>query len=152
MKRDTRLSGVLHLLLHMAHAPSPTTSEAMAKSLSSHPVVARRLMAGLREAGIVKSSKGHGGGWQLAATPEAITLQMVYEALGKPDIFAFTDHSPAATCLVAKAVNAALEEARSAAAALLMQRMEAVTLADIDRDFADRLAAIGMRREDIPRA
>jgi hypothetical protein len=28
MKRDSRLSGVLHLLLHMAEQPGPQTSEA----------------------------------------------------------------------------------------------------------------------------
>ena len=34
--------------------------------IRSNPAVFRRMMAGLRDAGYVASSKGHGGGWTLA--------------------------------------------------------------------------------------
>ena len=53
MKRDSRLSNVLHALLHMAEMEGPATSEAMAQAMQTNPVVARRLMAGLRYAGFV---------------------------------------------------------------------------------------------------
>lgn len=66
MKRDSRLSGVLHVLLHMAEQDGPTTSEVLAKAMTTHPVVIRRIMAGLRDHGYVRSEKGHGGGWTLA--------------------------------------------------------------------------------------
>jgi DNA-binding IscR family transcriptional regulator len=59
MKRDSRLSGVLHVLLHMAEAGGPVTSETMAKAMQTNPVVIRRIMAGLRDAGFVHSEKGH---------------------------------------------------------------------------------------------
>ena len=61
MKRDSRLSNVLHALLHMAEMEGPATSEAMAQAMQTNPVVVRRLMAGLRYAGFVSSAKGHGG-------------------------------------------------------------------------------------------
>jgi len=35
------------------------------------PVVARRVMAGLRDQGIVTSAKGHGGGWMIDCDPAA---------------------------------------------------------------------------------
>ena len=62
MKRDSKLSGVLHALLHMAEMEGPVTSESLAMAMQTHPVVVRRVMAGLREAGFVSSAKGHGGG------------------------------------------------------------------------------------------
>ena len=49
MKRDSRLSGVLHVLLHMAEQGGPATSESLAKAMGTNPVVIRRIMAGLRE-------------------------------------------------------------------------------------------------------
>ena len=47
MKRDSRLSGVLHVLFHMAQQPGPFTSETLAKAMDTNPVVIRRIMAGL---------------------------------------------------------------------------------------------------------
>ena len=84
MKRDSRLSGVLHVLLHMAEVEGPVTSEAMARAMQTNPVVIRRIMAGLRDAGFVRSEKGHGGGWTIARDLAAITLREVYMALGEP--------------------------------------------------------------------
>jgi len=62
MRQDNRLSCVLHVLLHMAEAGGPMTSEVLARVLNTNPVVVRRLMGGLREHGYVHSEKGHGGG------------------------------------------------------------------------------------------
>lgn len=67
MKRNSRLSAVLHALLHMAERDRPMTSEELAACLHTNPVVVRRTMAGLREAGLVTSGRGHGGGGRLAA-------------------------------------------------------------------------------------
>ena len=57
MRHDSRLSGVLHVLLHMLEAGEPITSERLAEMMSTNPVVVRRIMAGLREAGFVHSEK-----------------------------------------------------------------------------------------------
>src|SRR5690606_348281 len=65
MRRDSRLSGVLHLLLHREQQGGPVTSEVLAKAMSTNPVVIRQIMAGLRNAEYVRSEKGHGGGWTL---------------------------------------------------------------------------------------
>jgi DNA-binding IscR family transcriptional regulator len=57
MKRNSRLSNILHALLHMAEREtrtgSPMTSDQLAVCLSTNPVVVRRTMAGLREQGLV---------------------------------------------------------------------------------------------------
>jgi DNA-binding IscR family transcriptional regulator len=146
MSVDVRLSSVLHLLLHMADAKAPITSSTMAAAMGSNAVVARRTMAGLREAGIVRSSKGQGGGWTLARRPEEVTLRMLYQALGSPRLFAFANRSDNPTCLVEQAVNAELDDARRQAEELLLTRMEGVTLASLSKDFDERLAALGMNR------
>ena len=108
MIRDSRLSGVLHVLLHMAEHDGPVTSAALAVAMRTNPVVVRRTMAGLRAQGYVASTKGHGGGWTLARDLAAITLGDVYEALGRPALFAIGNRREAPDCLVEQAVNAAL--------------------------------------------
>lgn len=143
MKRDSRLSGVLHVLLHMAEAEGPVTSEAMAKAMSTNPVVIRRILAGLREGGFVRSEKGHGGGWTIARPLSAITLRDVYAALGEPELFAMGNRTDAPECLVEQAVNAALSDAFRDAEALLLERFGAVTLAQLSADFHARMAASG---------
>lgn len=143
MKRDSRLSGVLHVLLHMAEMPGPVTSETMARAMGTNPVVIRRIMAGLREAGFVRSEKGHGGGWVIARDLAAITLRDIYTALGEPGLFAMGNRTEAPGCLVEQAVNAALDGAFTEAEQLLLARFGAVTLAQLSADFHARMVASG---------
>lgn len=143
IRRDSRLSGVLHVLLHMAETPGPHTSEAMARAMDTNPVVIRRVMAGLRERGFVRSGKGHGGGWTIACDFSRTTLCDIYDALGRPEVLAMGNRTEASGCLVEQAVNAALGDAFEAAEAMLLRRFGEVTLADLSTDFHVRLAARG---------
>ena len=138
MRRDSRLSGVLHVLLHMAQQPGPFTSETLAKAMDTNPVVIRRIMAGLREQGYVSSEKGHGGGWTLTCDLERISLRDVYVALGSPALLAIGSRSEAPACLVEQAVNAALNKTFEEAEELLVSRFGEVTLAMLSADFHQR--------------
>ncbi|WP_407185961.1 Rrf2 family transcriptional regulator [Bradyrhizobium centrosematis] len=141
MKRDSRLSGVLHVLLHMAQQPGPFTSERLAKAMDTNPVVIRRIMAGLRELGYVRSEKGHGGGWSLACDLSKVTLRDVYAALGSPSLLAMGNRTEAPGCLVEQAVNAALDRAFADAEAVLLARLGEVTLAMLAEDLRKRLGS-----------
>lgn len=145
MKRDSRLSGVLHVLLHMAQQPGPFTSETLAKAMDTNPVVIRRIMAGLRELGYVRSEKGHGGGWRLACDLSKVTLRHVYAALGSPSLLAIGNRTEAPGCLVEQAVNAALDRAFRDAEALLLSRLGEVTLAMLGDDLCKRLGSRKIR-------
>lgn len=139
MRRDSRLSGVLHVLLHMAEHNGPTTSDVLAQAMQTNPVVIRRIMAGLRDQGYVRSGKGHGGGWTLACDLAAVTMRDIYDALGRPSILAIGSRTEAPDCLVEQAVNAALDGAFDEAETLLLSRFGNVTLAALSADFHDRL-------------
>lgn len=143
MKSSSQLSDVLHVLLHMAEADGPSTSEALAAAMQTHPVALRRLMAGLRDAGFVNSAKGHGGGWVVSCPLAQITLRDVHAALGAPALISLGFREDRPGCLVAQAVNDALAAAMQDAEALLLQRLGDVTLAALSRDFHRRLAAHG---------
>lgn len=131
MNRDTRLSDVLHVLLHMDQVDDLLTSHVLARSMGTNPAVFRRTMAGLREAGLVRSEKGHGGGWQLARPLSGITLLEVYEALGRPNLFAIGNRSEHSECAVEKNVNAVVADTMSEASALFTKRFGEITLDQI---------------------
>ncbi|HEX5660313.1 MAG TPA: Rrf2 family transcriptional regulator [Polyangiales bacterium] len=138
MKRDGKLSGVLHVLLHMADAREPITSERLAQAMNTHPVVVRRVMAGLREAGFVRSEKGHGGGWTIACELASTTLLDIYRAVGEPTLVALGFDEERPSCLVARAVNNALSETSREAEELLLRRFGAISLADLAADFSKK--------------
>ncbi len=146
MRTDRRLSRMLHVLLHMARHTGPMTSETIARMLGTNAVVVRRTMAGLRQAGYVRSEKGHGGGWEIAADLEKTSLLDIYRAVGGPQIFALGSEHPDPECAVKKVVNAALDDAMRDAERLLLARLGAISLAELARDF-DALCA-GWRPDD----
>lgn len=117
------------------------TSEAIAGMLGTNPVVVRRTMAGLRVAGYVRSEKGHGGGWVIAADLEKVSLLDVHNAVGGPRIFAIGSEHPEPDCAVEKVVNEALEDAMREAEELLVARLGEVSLAELSRSFDARCAA-----------
>lgn len=148
MRYDSKLSSVLHVLLHMLGMKAPVTSEALAKMMGTNPVVVRRTMSGLREKGFVASAKGHGGGWTVACDPAAVTLADIYAAVGEPPIVALGHRSDAPHCLVEQAVNATLDTTFREVEALFQARLAAITLADLSKDFNRRLAKRGHSLKD----
>lgn len=134
MRQDGRLSFTLHVLLHMSEAKEALTSEALGPMMKTNPVVIRRTMAGLRRAGIVRSEKGHGGGWSLARKLDRVTLADVYDALGLSTPFNIAHRQKSPKCLLERAANRALVEALAEAEALLVSRFRRITVADVLTD------------------
>ncbi|MEM7388544.1 MAG: Rrf2 family transcriptional regulator, partial [Pseudomonadota bacterium] len=58
MRKDSRLSRVLHVQIHLDSYSHPVTSETLANILMTNPVVVRRTMALLRQSGYVSAIKG----------------------------------------------------------------------------------------------
>jgi DNA-binding IscR family transcriptional regulator len=138
VRNDSRLSRMLHVLLHMARHDGPMTSEAIARMLGTNPVVVRRTMAGLRDAGYVRSEKGHGGGWAIAVDLATVSLLDVHRAVGGPRLFAIGSEHPNSDCAVERVVNEAVEDALRDAEALLVARLGAVSLAELAKGFDGR--------------
>ena len=140
MRTDSRLSRMLHVLLHMARHERPFTSEQIALMLQTNPVVVRRTLSGLRQAGYVTAEKGHHGGWRLSCDLNQVTLLDIHKAVSSPRIFALGYEDPQSACAVEQLVNDAIGETLRQAEALLLEKLASVTLADLLRDF-DRICS-----------
>ena len=124
MKRNSRLSLALHTLSHMAGDPERMrTSADIAEHAGTNPVVVRRVLGKLREAGLLTSEKGHAGGWRLARGPNEITFADVYLALDE-SLVATGEQEAASACSVEN----------------ILQRKVASVLEDIERSLVERLA------------
>ncbi|MGE8498059.1 MAG: Rrf2 family transcriptional regulator [Pseudomonas sp.] len=142
MRHDSRLSRMLHVLIHMDRHAQRATSDTIAQMLGTNPVVVRRTMAGLRDQGYVRSEKGHGGGWTLARPLSEISMLDIYQALGEPPLFAIGLSNESPSCLVEQAVNASLTDALESARTLLLERLGGITLADLAADFEQRYRSV----------
>jgi DNA-binding IscR family transcriptional regulator len=140
MRQDKRLSRVLHALLHLDGMDEPATSDLIAQMLQTNSAVVRRTMAGLRDAEIVTSTKGHGGGWILMKPLSEISLLAIYQALGSPTLFALGNDEEEPTCLLAREANAATTEALNAARVQFERSLGAVTVAQLTADWRPDMA------------
>lgn len=135
MRTDSKLSRMLHVLLHMARNNKTYTSDEIAQMLVTNPVVIRRTMAGLKKAGFIHSEKGPKGGWSLVEDLSKITLFDIYNAVGEPTIFAMGNERANPDCAVERVVNAALDDAMNQAQTILLTELKATTLADLAVEF-----------------
>lgn len=121
MRADYRLARMLHVLAHLHGRKGTSSSEELAVLLDTNPVLVRRMMGRLREAGHVQSTVGRNGGWVLARDPEQITVLDVYEALEEPVIFAMGSSVDHPGCPLEQAISGALDVALAQAAGTLLR-------------------------------
>ncbi|WP_147114246.1 Rrf2 family transcriptional regulator [Tateyamaria sp. syn59] len=131
MKRNSRLSLALHTLGHMASDPNRVrTSSDIAEHAGTNPVVVRRVLGKLREAGLLTSEKGHAGGWRLARQPQDITLADVYLALDERMV-ATGETSEAPACSVEHALHKRVSTVLEDIEASLVKRLSETSISEV---------------------
>jgi Rrf2 family protein len=139
---NTQFALAVHMLtLLAASAPEQLSSEEMAGSAGSNPVHVRRVLGGLREAGLVTSRPGVGGGWSLVAQPAATTLADVWRVVQRDDpVLGLRGANP--DCSVGQGVQAALLAVDRRAAAAIEAELATTTVADLVADTAADLRRV----------
>jgi Rrf2 family protein len=136
MKRNSRLSLALHALGHMAAEPDRMrTSADIAAHAGTNPVVVRRVLGSLREAGLLVSEGGHSGGWRLARSPKEITLADIYLALDERLVPAEADDTPQ-DCQLAHALHDRVARAMVEAERSLVEKLAETTIFEL-RELAE---------------
>ena len=136
MKRNSRLSLALHALGHMGFEDERAqTSADIAAHAGTNPVVVRRVLGRLRQAGLLTSERGHAGGWRLARAPQEITLADVYLALDERLVAPSTETNFNA-CSVEHALQTRVSRIMHDVESSLIERLAETTIADV-LDAAD---------------
>lgn len=129
---NSRFSTAVHILTLLASMPAQRLpSEFIAGSVGTNPVVVRRQLALLREAGLVTSKGARGGGWELTRDPRRITLRQIRAALGSEAAFRMHRNEPSPNCVVGQHVRGVLEDVYAEADLAVMKSLDRWTVATL---------------------
>lgn len=123
----------------------PLTSELLADTYGTNPVVIRRVLTKLQRAGLIATRRGIGGGSTLAREPSAINLRQVYEAV--TDNAQLLRRHPGHDSGVAQILGSYINELCSEAEAALLERLESVTAEQLDAEVRPRIIALRCKRK-----
>ena len=131
MAANSRFAVAVHALSVIAyHADERHSSREIAGSISTNPVVIRRLLAQLARAGIVESTHGAKGGFKLARPAARVTLHEIYQAVEEGALFAVREKSNE-KCPVACRMKSILNGVFERVEAKVLPELKRTTLADV---------------------
>ncbi|MGV3011291.1 Rrf2 family transcriptional regulator [Streptococcus thoraltensis] len=81
---DTKFSVALHILTMISESKEVLSSQALATSVGTNPSYIRKVIALLKNAGLITSHQGKSG-YQLSKSPEEISLLEIYYATQEVD-------------------------------------------------------------------
>ena len=127
-----RLAFAIHVMTVLAlRRDELCPSTLLAKTVNTNPVVIRRLLLDLQEAGLVKTERGPAGGARLARAPGRIRVRDIYRAVEEPALFAPHRRKPSKACPLGCKIESVLEQLFERASRALEREFEAVTLEDL---------------------
>lgn len=109
------------------------SSDWIAGSVGTNPVVIRRSLARLEQAGLVRGRKGPRGGYRLARPAASITLGDVYRATRDDGPLALHTGEPNPRCPVGRCIGGVLESIYTAAEGAMEARLDAITIEELRR-------------------
>ena len=141
MSKNCRFTVAVHVCALLAHNNGePATSESIAESVNTNPVVIRRTLSALAKAGLVRSWRGSNGGSVLARAPRAISLAEIYRAVDDNDGPALHQQPPKANCPIGAHIQPVLTDMIAEAESAREKIFAAQTLADVMSSIRRRAA------------
>lgn len=132
MSRNCRFAVSVHVCAVLAmNEGTPATSDWIAGSVNTNPVVVRRVLSALGKAGLVKSLRGTCGGSVLARSSDAITLLDISRAVGDDDGPALHHRAPNPQCPVGAHIQPVLVDIIAQAEAARERELQKLTLAEV---------------------
>ena len=132
MAANSKFAVATHVLLSLAVSPEEKkSSDYLAGSVNTNPVVIRRILGELQKAGLVKTQLGKGGGAYLGKPAEKITLFEIYQALDDGGIFGFNVNKPNTHCPLSCKMKSILEPIFSSAESAVSSELKKQKLSDL---------------------
>ena len=117
------------------------TSDFMAGSIGTNPVIIRKLLQKLKAAGLITVSRGTGGA-EVTRPLEEITFLDIYKAVEctpEEELFHFHEN-PNPLCPVGRNIHHVLDDKLERVQAAMEKELAAITLADVKRDTENWIA------------
>lgn len=142
MQISTKFTIAIHILAAVDFFGDQTkvTSDLLASSIGSNPVIIRNIMSDLQHAGIISTKRGPGG-IEIIKPLDQITFYDVYEAVekNKDQLFNFHDN-PNPACPVGRNIHTALDGRLASAQHSFEEDLKQYTIADVVKDVRSEAA------------
>jgi len=136
MAANTRFAVAVHIAAVLArNGDEYTSSDRIAKSVCTNPVVIRRLLAALHQARIIESQLGKGGGARLAQSPSKLTLDKIFDAIEPEGLFAAPRKPANRACAVSCCMKEEMAKIFCATEKAVRGKLKSMTIADLVRSI-----------------
>ncbi len=138
MQISSRFTMAIHMFACIdTFTDQKMTSDFMAASIGTNPVIVRKLLQQLKAAGLIEVSRGTGGVTVTKPLSE-ITFLDIYKAVEcTPDEELFHFHeNPNQACPVGRNIHHVLDDKLAKVQEAMERELAAITLADVKRDIA----------------
>lgn len=137
--QSTRFALGVHVLVVLAvRDGDPVPSETIAASINTNPSFVRQILSRLREAGLVATRLGSGGGAVIARPASRIRLDEVHRLMERGPTVAVHHSEPSAKCVVGRHIVPLLCEVLDRAESARLGELRKVTIADLARQVLRR--------------
>lgn len=138
MQISSRFTMAIHMFACIdTFTEQKMTSDFMAASIGTNPVIVRKLLQQLKAAGLIEVSRGTGGVTVTKPLSE-ITFLDIYKAVEctpNEELFHFHEN-PNQACPVGRNIHHVLDDKLAKVQEAMEKELAAITLADVKRDIA----------------
>jgi len=134
--QSCRFTFAVHVMAVLALEKADCCSSSrLAQTVNTNPVVIRRLLIELQDAGLISTFRGPHGGALLKRKPEKLTLREIHRAVDHGSIFGTHPNEPSQECPVGKSIGKVMERIQDRTNRALERELEKMTLADVLREL-----------------
>ena len=133
---NTRFATAIHILTLLASEPEVwMNSEWIAGSININPVVVRKELSILNDAGLVISKKGKEGGVKLGKSAKDIHFSEIFKVVNSTDLLGKKNQNTNPNCNIGRQINEKLDILFEKTDRLVLQDLEGQTLEDFALQF-----------------
>ena len=138
MRTSSKFTTAIHICIYLDYSNDQlVSSQTLAESVKTNPVVIRRLIGQLRRQGIVGSVAGAKGGFYLSKPVDQLTLWDIYLVVRDDEFFNKPKVNP--DCVVSSNLAVLVDDVYSESEHSMKNSMEKVTVAQLTDKLSDIL-------------
>jgi len=127
----------VHALVYLHKRAEALDSEALARNVCTNPARVRKVMAKLRQAGLVEARTGAEGGYRFPLDPSRVTLRMISDALEEnPLSGCWRSGDPSMDCMVASGMAGAMDKVYEELNRVCLDRLSGIALSDVEAQLS----------------
>ncbi len=129
----------VHALVYLNHRDEMLSSDELAHNICTNPARVRKVMAGLKKAGLVETKEGSVGGYRFSGAADTLTLDRVAQALDIRFVEAnWHSGDRDKACLIASGMSGLMDDIVDDLDARCRERLRQINIADLDQKIFDK--------------